>query len=146
MSFCVVQVTGSVFIYRIALAKQGDNRIGSVRPSVCVSLGVFVRVVPFEPFHLDFWHGGRPWPRLGWDCRSRSNPKIRVFTSLLHCLKVKVQGRDQGQRSGSRSRVKVKGQCQVSGAQQSILGDRLCRVQQWATTTITSLRWLSVCL
>ena len=26
------------FIDRIALAKQGDNRIGSVRPSVCLSV------------------------------------------------------------------------------------------------------------
>ncbi len=38
----------------------------------------------------------------------------------------------QGQRSGSRSRVKVKGQGQLSGAQRSILGARLCRVQQRA--------------
>ncbi len=34
---------------------------------------------------------------------SRSNAKNRVFTWLLPCFKVKVKGRVQGQRSGSRS-------------------------------------------
>ncbi len=34
----------------VALAKQGDNRIGSIRPFVCVSVGVFVRALLFKPF------------------------------------------------------------------------------------------------
>ncbi len=38
----------------------------------------------------------------------------------------------------------VQGQGQMYGAQRSILGARLCRVQQRASTTITSLRSLSV--
>ncbi len=54
----------ALFIDRVALAKQGDNALGSVN--------VFVRVLLFEPFDLHFWHGGRPWPRIGWDFRSRS--------------------------------------------------------------------------
>ncbi len=37
---------------------------------------------------------------------SRSSAKNRVFTSLLHCLRVKVKGRGQGQRSGSRSNLR----------------------------------------
>ncbi len=41
---------------------------------------------------------------------------------------------------------KVKGQGQLSGAQRSILGARLCRVQKRAIGVITSLRYLSVCL
>ncbi len=44
----------------------------------------------------------------------------------------------EGQWSGSRSKVEVKGQGPISGAQQSILGARLCRVQQKAITVITS--------
>ena len=40
----------------------------------------------------------------------------------------------KGQRSGSRSLVKVKGQQKVSGVYRAILGSRLCRVQQRATT------------
>ncbi len=45
-----------IIIDRIALAKQGDNGIGSVRPSVrpsvCVCVCVFVRALPAEPFDL----------------------------------------------------------------------------------------------
>ncbi len=52
----------------------------------------------------------------------------------------------------SRSNVGVKvkvtgqGQGQFSGAQRSISGARLCRVQLRAIGAITSLRCLSVCL
>ncbi len=65
------------------------------------------------------------------------------FTSLLPCFKDKVKGRGQGQRSGSR--VKAKSQGQISGTQQSILGARLCRLQQRAIEVMSSLRCLSVC-
>ncbi len=41
-----------------------------------------------------------------------------------------------------KGRVKVKGQ--ISGAQRSIIGARLCRVQQRAMRVITNLRCLSV--
>ncbi len=92
--------------------------------------------------------------------RSRSNAQNRVLTSLSHALylalrsrskvgvKVKGQGqgRGQGQRSRSRSLVKAKGQGRISGTQRSILGARLCRVQQRAIRVITSLRCLSVSL
>ena len=44
-----------IFIDRIALAKQGDNRIGSVRPSVCLSVCPSVRpsvnALTAEPFY-----------------------------------------------------------------------------------------------
>ncbi len=63
--------------------------------------------------------------------------KIVFFSSLLPCFKVK--GR-------VKVGVKVMGQGQLSGAQRSILGARLCRVQQRAIGVITSLRCLSVCL
>ena len=43
--------------------------------------------------------------------RSRSTATNCVLASLLPCLKIKVKGRNQGQRSGSRSRVKVKFWC-----------------------------------
>ena len=62
--------------------------------------------------------------------RSRSNNKNRFLTSLLPCLKVKVRGRGQGQRSWSRSWVNVKSKGQISGAQQSILAVRLCSKDQ----------------
>ncbi len=51
---------------------------------------------------------------------------------LVLGVRVKVKGWGQGH--GSRSRVggKVKGQGQICGTQRSILGARLCRVQQRA--------------
>ena len=67
-----------------------------------------------------------------------------VTVALYNCgiseVKVKCQKtcfditvtllKGQGQRSRSSSRVKFKGQGQFSGAQRSILGARLCQVQQ----------------
>ncbi len=76
--------------------------------------------------------------------RSWSNDKKRVLTSLLPCFTVKVIVLGQGQRSGLRSFVKVKGQGETSDTQQSILGARICRVQQRAIRVITSLRYLCV--
>ncbi len=43
---CQCQV--AIFIDRVALAKQGDNVLGSVRPSVCQ----FVCALLSEPFDL----------------------------------------------------------------------------------------------
>ncbi len=66
----------------------------------------------------------------------RSKVKVKFqkscFDITVACFKVNVKGQGQGHRSGSRSWIKVKGQGQISGAQQSILGARLCRVQQRA--------------
>ncbi len=72
-------------------------------------------------YDLDIRYVGWLW--LGWDCRSRSwsNAKNHVLTSLLPSFKVRVK-----------IILKVKGQIQISGWQQSILGARLCRVQQRA--------------
>ena len=55
-----VGVWPAFIIDRVALAKQRDNRIGSVHPSVrpfacgcvCVSVGMFVRALPAKPFDL----------------------------------------------------------------------------------------------
>ena len=81
-------------------------------------------------YDLEMWYVGRPWPWLAWDCmsRSRSNAKNHV---LHHC--------HIALRSRSKVEVKVMGQGRIFGTQRSILGARLCQVQQRATT-ITSLR------
>ncbi len=117
--------------WSLSTAKQGDNALGTVRLRPLSQLNRLT-------YDLDFWYVGRPWPWLGWVVgrRSRSSAKNRV---LHHCYIA------LGSRSVSRSKVRVKdmGQGQISGAQRSILGARLCRMQQRATTTITSLRWLS---
>ncbi len=36
----------------IALAKQGDNALGTIRPSVSLSADMFVQALPAEPFDL----------------------------------------------------------------------------------------------
>ena len=46
-----------LIIDRVALAKQGDNRIGSVRPSVSQSTLSRLNRLTFD---LDIWHGCRP--------------------------------------------------------------------------------------
>ncbi len=58
-----------IIIDREALAKQGDNALGSVRPSVrpsvrlsvrlCVCLSALSRLNRLT-FDLDFWYGCRP--------------------------------------------------------------------------------------
>ena len=101
----------------LSTAKQGDNALGSVRPCVCLFVCLCVCLSELSclnhlTYDLDFWHGGRPWPCWGWDCRSRSyvigqrsrsNAKNYVLTSLLCCFKVKVKGRGQGHMSRSMS-------------------------------------------
>ena len=91
----------------LSTTKQGDNGIGSIRLSVC-------------PFVCLF------------------SPDRLTFDFDLHVnLQVNVKGRGQGQRSISRSHVKVKGLGQIPAVQRSILGARLCRVQQGATTSVS---------
>ncbi len=96
---------------------EGDNVLGSVRPSVCLSVLSRPNRLTFD---LDIWHGGRPWRRLGWDCRSRSKVKVKClkscFTSLLPCFKVKVKGRGQGQMLRSRVKVNIRGSALPSAA------------------------------
>ncbi len=56
-----------VFIDR----KAGD--IIRLVASVCLSVHLFViSYLNHLTYDLDFWHGGRSWPWLGWGCRSRS--------------------------------------------------------------------------
>ena len=57
----------------LSTAEREDNRIGSVSQSVrlFLCLSVLYRLNRLT-FDLSFLHRGRPWPRLGWDCRSRS--------------------------------------------------------------------------
>ncbi len=55
-----LDLEGVVIIDREALAKQGDNALGSVGLSVrlCVCLSAFSRLNRLT-FDLDFWYGGR---------------------------------------------------------------------------------------
>ena len=58
-------------------AREIMHLVASVRLSVCLSVCLFVCLRALSclnrlTYDLDFWYGGRPWPRLGWDCRSRS--------------------------------------------------------------------------
>ncbi len=62
-----------LIIDRVALAKKGDNALGSVRPSVCPSVCPFtLSCLNRLTFDLDIWCEGRPWPWLLWEYRSRS--------------------------------------------------------------------------
>ena len=99
-----------------SLAKQEDNVLGSICPSVCLAALSRLNHLTYD---LIIWHVDWPWPWLGLDCKSRSW----------------VKGREQYYLSlRSRSWVMVMGQGQISGMQWSILGARLCRVLQRATT------------
>ncbi len=60
----------------------------------------------------------------------RSKVKAKCPKSCFDLTVTLLYG--QGQRSESRSQVKVKGQGRISGVQWSILGARLCQVQQGA--------------
>ena len=92
--------------------------LGSISPFACVAVCLSELSCLNRLTHdLDFWHWGRPWPRLDWDCWSRSpvgqrsNAQNRVLTSPLLtfylCLrswsKVDIKFKGQGQ-----SWVKVK--------------------------------------
>ncbi len=88
----------SLIIDREALSKQGDNRFGSVcgHPFICSSVCVFVCAFLAQPFDLHFWHRGRPWPRICWDCRS----KVKVQCRKLYFDTTVTLLQGQGQRSG----------------------------------------------
>ena len=64
------------YIYRPR--SRSNNTFGSVRVSVRLSVDALL----FEPFDLWpwFWHEGRHWPWLAWDCRSRSLAKAQGQT------------------------------------------------------------------
>ncbi len=93
----------------LSMAKQGDIVLGSIHLFVCLRALSWLNRFTFD---LAFWHGGLPWPGIGWDCWSRSNSKKRVLASLLPCFKVKGQGHGVGQRSRSnfwRAAVNIRG-------------------------------------
>ena len=78
-------------------------------------------------------------------------PKIVFWTLCYLALGLRSEVMGQGKRS--RSQVEVKGQGELSGAQRSILGTRLCRVEQRVIITgleqrrvITIPRCLCVCV
>ena len=104
------------------------NLVASVHPSVCALM-----VEPFDLRPSSFaWRSTLTLARVSMLVKvvgQRSNAKNNIFAWLLPCFE-----------------VKVKGQGQMSGVQRSILGARLCQVQQRAIRVITSLRSLSVCL
>ena len=113
----------------------GDNALGSVRPSV--SLSVCLSVCVSLCVHSHAW---TVWPTtfifcmevdldLGQDGYVGQGRRSRSYAKTAFYITVTLLW-GQGQRSGSRSRVKVMGQGQLSGTQRSILGARLCRVQQ----------------
>ncbi len=64
-----VMCNSKVTYYLLSTAKQGDNVLGSVRPSVCLWVCVFVRALLFVPFDLRLWYlvcrSTLTLPRLG---------------------------------------------------------------------------------
>ena len=85
--------------------------VASVRPFVCLCVSPCSPGWTVWPLTMIFSVGvdldlGYFWI-VGQGRRSRSNAQNGVFASLLPCFKGKVKGRGQGQRSGSRSQVKV---------------------------------------
>jgi len=62
---------------------RGDNTFGSVHVCACVSVRLSVGALLLEPFDLDFWHEGRPWPWLAWDCRSKKGHCKTVCVCLF---------------------------------------------------------------
>jgi len=68
--WCCAELTvlcrGGLFIDRVAGA------IIRLVVSVCVCVRLSVGTLLFEPFDIDFWHEGRSWRWLAWDCRSSS--------------------------------------------------------------------------
>ncbi len=101
---------------------EGDNALGSVRPSVRLSVCLSVlSLLNRLTYDLDFWYGGRPWLWLGWDCRSRSNAKNCALTSLVPCFNVKVgvkvMGKGQKLRSNFwRAAIDIRGSALPSTA------------------------------
>ena len=108
---------------------------------VCFSVCLFDQALQFErlTYNFNFSHEGWPWPRLGWDCRSRSwvkgqgQTKSRVFMLgfNIFSLDIRVKVKCQGQKSRSNSEVKVKVLGQVKCM--AIVGTWFCQVQQKKT-------------
>ena len=129
--------------------------VASVCMSVClpICLSVGHRSHGWTVWPMN-WYVSWPWPWLGWDCRSRSQvqgqdqiKKNRVLISLLPSFKVKVRAKVKGRvKVKGRGQGHTQGQSQISSSQRSILGARLCRVQQRAKkSNLISPRCLSVC-
>ncbi len=57
---------------------------------------------------LYFWHNGRPWPWLAWDCRSRSKVKVKWRNSAFWNHILRSFNLCQGHAQRSRSEVKFK--------------------------------------
>ncbi len=68
-----------IFIDRVALAKQGDNRIGSVRPSVCPSVCPSVR----PSVRLSVRPSVRPSVSQQWATTTITSLKVIVFVSVI---------------------------------------------------------------
>jgi len=77
------------------LRSRGDNTFGSIH--VCVSVRLSMGALLFEPFDLDFWHEGWPWPWLAWDFMSKVKVKqcvcLRspVWTSVAEQVDVRTR-------------------------------------------------------
>ncbi len=96
---------------------QGDNVLGSFRLSIHPADTLTAESC--LTYYLDIWYVGWPWPLLGWDCRSRSNAKNCVLTSLLPRFKVKGRGQGQGQKSRSQVKVNFLARSDIRGHHQS---------------------------
>jgi len=78
-----LEVTGVPWILKCIHYRLHSRKIIRLAASVCVSIRLSVGTLLFEPFDLDLWHEGRPWPWLAWDWRSRSNSE--KLLSSLNC-------------------------------------------------------------
>ncbi len=88
VSRIITTATRYVPIY-LSIVKQGDNVLGTVRPSVCLS--VHQSALSSLTYDLDIRYVGPPWPWLGWDCRSMSYVKgqrARIPITSLRCVSV----------------------------------------------------------
>ena len=55
-------------------------------------------------YDLHLLHGGRPWPKLGWLCRSKVNVRCQKLCFYTACYNVPLlKGQRSGQSHGSRS-------------------------------------------
>ena len=71
---------GEICHYRPrSLAKQGDNALGSVRPSVRPFTHSCLNRLTFD---LDFWCGGRPWPWLAWEGVKENDYQSKMFVCV----------------------------------------------------------------
>ena len=114
--------------------------VASVHPSVYVCVSEF----PTSPvWTLIFWHEGRPWPWLGWNCRSRS-----CFKSLLPCCKVRAKVTSQRSRSMFQgAAIDIRGSALPSEAKSSShhYQPKVFVCNQWCVDNCTdAASWLSI--